>query len=328
MKLDFEKIKEITLGAVYLEEKNGTVFFHRLTAEQEALYDSIPNFLKCKARASSGIKLCFKTDSRTLKLDITVSDATTRSYFALDVYCEGVCVGGIENNAGDESIFGDYSEEILIGEGMKTVSIYLPWSTVTGIRELSLEDGSEIIPVRPEKKMILFGDSITQGYDAEHPALSYASRLTDALNVEGFNKGLGGEMFFPPYAELKDPISPDYVTVAFGTNDWMHCGREETLPKIKAFYTALSKHYPNAKIFAISPLWRGESVNESAYGKFELMAEDIENAVAELENVIFIYGGDLVPKEPRLFADSSLHPNDRGFDHHFVNLYKKLKKYM
>ena len=74
--------------------------------------------------------------------------------------------------------------------------------------------------------MIMFGDSITHGYDALNPSFSYANRLADLLNADFVNKGIGGERFFPTLAQLKDDIEPDYITVAYGTNDWAHSPKE------------------------------------------------------------------------------------------------------
>ncbi|MBR2935419.1 MAG: hypothetical protein IKB79_07555, partial [Oscillospiraceae bacterium] len=36
-------------------------------------------------------------------------------------------------------------------------------------RELSLDDGATFIPAVPEKKVLFYGDSITQGMDCLHP---------------------------------------------------------------------------------------------------------------------------------------------------------------
>lgn len=66
---------------------------------------------------------------------------------------------------------------------------------------------------------------------------------------------MGSDRFFPELAELRDDIQPDYIVVAHGTNDWRsNRTREWFQEKSKKFFYALQENYPNAKIFAISPI--------------------------------------------------------------------------
>ena len=174
--------------------------------------------------------------------------------------------------------------------------------------------------------MLIFGDSITQGYDALRPSLHHTSRLCETLNVEGFNKAIGGEIFFPDLARLKDDITPDYITVAYGTNDWSHCDRDTFIKNCTEFYQALSNNYPTAKIFAITPIWRGDCIVPSAFGDFSDIQKCIDNATENIKNITLIPGFNFVPKEAKYFADLRvLHPNDEGFDYYYNNLYQKLK---
>jgi len=60
---------------------------------------------------------------------------------------------------------GNFSKNIYLGDGEKTVCVYLPWSVKTLFDEISVDDNSFIEAIKPEKKLLVFGDSITQGYD-------------------------------------------------------------------------------------------------------------------------------------------------------------------
>ena len=72
MKLNTEVVKSITMGAVRVEENNEGISFFRFTREQEEYYKevSIKQERKFSDRSltSAGIRLMFKTDSKTLKL--------------------------------------------------------------------------------------------------------------------------------------------------------------------------------------------------------------------------------------------------------------------
>lgn len=337
MKLSFEQIKEITCGAVRTEYENGAVRFYRFTKEQEELYKITNEDFYYKALSTAGIKLVFKTNSKNLILKVTDLFCVSRSYFSFDIFVNGSPIGYIDNFS-DKPVpenytetdfpIANFSKSFELGEGEKTVCIYLPWSAKFGLNELSLDDGAYVAPVKPQKKLLAFGDSITQGYDALRPSMRYLSKLTDSLNAEEHNKAIGGEIFFPKLAELAEDFVPDYITVAYGTNDWNRKDEETFKTNCRAFYKNLSKNYKESKIFAITPIWRKDMNEFRQFGDFKKVEEDIAELVKDLENVTVISGFDFVPKNEKLFADGMLHPNDNGFDFYYKNLFDQIKKYI
>lgn len=337
MKLGFEQIKQITSGAVrFSEDKNG-VYFYRFTKEQEQLYKERNQDFYRKTFATAGVKLIFKTNSKNLFLKATVDQASSRQYFSFDLFVDDKPVGYLDNFSNVELPTdytevklqnGEFAKSFELGQGSKVIKLYFPWSKTVILNELSLDDGAFIEPVKMEKKALVFGDSITQGYDALRSSNRYATRITEAMGAEEINKAIGGEVFFPELAETDEDFYPDYVTVAYGTNDWSKTDREGFKIRCKKFYTALSKKYEKAKIFAITPIWRKDYQEYREYGLFEDMIQDIVEAVQGLENVTIIHGFDFVLHDSGLFADLRLHPNDAGFEHYFENLNKEIQKYI
>lgn len=334
MKLNLKQIKEITLGASRLEEDNGHVNFFRFTKAQEELYKSTNEGSYLKTFAAAGIKLSFKTNSKTLFLNCVTDVTSSRQYFSFDIFVNGKSIGFLDNFEGvtlpedyttANFLNGEFSKTFNLGEGTKNVCIYFPWSVKVALKELCVDDGAIIEPIRPEKKMLLYGDSITQGFDVLRPSMHYTAKLSDALGVEGFNKAIGGEKFLPALSELKDDFTPQYIMVAYGTNDWRWHSRETFNKNCFGFYKALSINYPASKIFAITPIWRKDCETKTDFGAFSDAEKDIFKAVENFENVTVISGSDLVPKDERYYADCRLHPNDKGFDFYFQNLYSKLK---
>ena len=339
MKLTYEQIKSITTGAAYVEKENDKISFHRFTDQQEIVYGKggaeQDKTFNVRCVATAGIRFWFKTNSQTLKLKFEILKGSSRSYYSFDVFVNGKAVGYLDNFSGVqlprdytgvELPLGNAEKEFALGEGDKEVCVYFPWSVCPLLEELSLEEGAYVIPVKPSKKLLAFGDSITQGYDALRPSMRYASLLADKLQAEEFNKGIGGEVFFPALAQTKDDISPDYITVAYGTNDWGTKTEEDFKVRCREVYVALSDRYPQAKIFAITPIWRKDYQGERAFGAFELVERGIRAAVADLPNVRVLSGFDLVPKDEKYFADMRLHPNDQGFAYYSENLYSKICK--
>ena len=334
MKLSFEEIKEIATGAVDSHIEDGMLHLRRFTPEQMELYRvSNKSFYK-KAFALSGMKLLFKTDSKNLFMKFKTEEATTRKYFSFDIFVNGSPVDYIDNfshteipqmYANMDLPLGDFSKNIHLGDGEKTVCVYLPWSTKILFEEISLDDNSFIEAIKPEKKLLVFGDSITQGYDALRPSNRYMTKIADLLCAEEYNKAIGGEKFFPELAELKESFVPDYIFVSYGSNDWFHRDVETFKVKCKGFFENLVKSYPNTKIFAATPIWRKDMTEERIFGDFKMVDPLIRNAVKDIENISVISGFDFVPKVEKYFADLRLHPNDEGFEYHVKNLSKEIK---
>ena len=334
MKLCLSQIKEITLGAVRFEETNDGIFFYRFTKEQEEAYKELRLDFHYKGTfATSGIKFRFKTDSKKLFLKALAVNAGVRGYYSIEVFVNGKriddinnfsdVVGKIDNYTNVEYQHGECSKSFDLGEGIKDVCVYLPWSVNTILKSFELDDNSFVEPVKPSKNLLCFGDSITHGVDALYPSNKYASQLADLLDAQEYNKAVSGDRFFPELAKLKDDLEPDYITIAYGTNDWFHSTRKEFEENCRKFYSNIIENYPNAKIVGITPIWRKDMNDEHAFGKFSEIADVISEQTKDFKNVTIINGFNLVPREEQYFADKRLHPNDMGFKLYFKSLISK-----
>jgi lysophospholipase L1-like esterase len=282
----------------------------------------------------NGVKLSFKTNSENLFLSFEIERPASRKYYSVDVFVDGKIVGCIDNFSGmpmpenyTEIPFpsGNPEKEFYLGEGEKTVTVHLPWASKTMIRKISVDDGACVEELKPAKKLLVYGDSITQGYDALRPSNRYIARLAEALGAEEYNKAIGGEVFCPALGKIKNDIEPDYITVAYGTNDFLAVKEEDFYENCRGFYRAVSENYPNAKIFAITPIWRAEIGNYIRFDDFPRIERDIREATKDLANVTVIRGYDFVPHKESLYADLYLHPNEEGFEHYAKNIIKEIK---
>lgn len=333
MKLSADQIRSISMGAVRVKETENGVRLLRFTKEQEELYRATKTDFYIKTFASAGVRLAFETDSPSLFLKVNVTPGSSRKYFSFDISVNGEIVDYLDNFSGvslprmyttAEMPLGQFSKQFQLGEGRKQVCIYFPWSVAVELQELSLAESATVVPLKRNRKLLAFGDSITQGYDALRPSNRYASRLADLLEAEEFNKGIGAECFFSALAHMRDDPAPDYITVAYGTNDWSLTDEASFKENCDAFYGALSKNYPNAKIFAITPIWRKDHLDYRKFGSFELVEAGIRKITSKYPNICCIRGFEFVPQDEDLFADLRLHPNDQGFQHYAENLYTQL----
>lgn len=337
MKLDINIIETITLGAARIEEKDDGIHFYRLTNEQELYYQNGDNQHHYdQSFAPSGIKLSFKTNSENMYIKFSADSFPARKYFSVDVFKNNTPLGYIDNFDGvdlsgnyaeKEYPCGEYERGFSLGKGEKHILIHLPVSTVLSLKELVLDDNSYIKCVKPSKKLLAFGDSITQGYDSLHPSETYVTRLCSFLDMEEINKGIGGEVFCPTLATLPDAFTPDIITVAYGTNSFWG-EKEGFCENCKSFFENLTKTYAGVKIFAITPIWRKDFEEKTPFGDFSNIEEEIINCTAHLKNVTVIKGFDLIPKNSKYFGDLCLHPTGEGFKYYAENLYKEIKKYL
>ena len=241
MVLNLEQLRAVTVGAARVEQQDSGFRFFRFTQAQEEAYQLRSADFYMKTFATANVRLEFETDSRELSLSVTAVPGSSRRFFAHDIYVGdrliGQLGGKLEKDEEGKPIPCTVSNRFSLGNGTKTVRIYFPWSACSTLHALSLDDGSTLRPVPKKRTMLIFGDSITHGYDADHPSLSYANRLADALCANARNKGIGGEIFWPELAMRSDEdISPDLITVAYGTTIGRHAPKKN-LSGIAACFT-------------------------------------------------------------------------------------------
>ncbi len=324
MKLDIEQIKNITQGAEKIRVEDGKFCFSRFTEEEAAVISN------ANLSYTAGIQMEFKTDGDRLNLKVNTKDETNiRSYFAFDVFVDGILKGYV-SNLKDEDCTGDYavsvyklgefSKDFDLGNGEKNVRIVFPHSVKAEIEGLEIENATYVAPLKREKKIVFYGDSITQGYDALHPSKTYAMRLGDAMSAEIINKGIGGAVFDPEFGAVSRVEGADYVVVAYGTNDWTCIGIDSIRASAIGFLTNLEKSYPCIPIYVIAPIWRKDYETDRIGGKFRDIEQMLKDVCANYKNVRFVSGWNLVPHDEMLFGDLSLHPNDKGFEYYCDNL--------
>lgn len=327
-KADIKQIRNITQGAVRIEREFDGIHFYRFTKEQEKFYKDYGNeFYYSQTYATVGIKLAFTTDSSYLYFNMSAVGASARKYFSLDIIKDGTYIGSIDNYADTvfsknyvnvELPFGDFEKTFELGEGVKEIIIHLPWSANCIIKDIGFDDNSFIKPLNKGKKLLVYGDSITQGYDALRPMNRYVSKISHFLEAEEINKAIGAERFNPAMASLKDTFTPDIILTAYGTNDISCDGLAITLKNCEGFFENLCKNYPDTTIYAITPIWRADY---NTIDNFKILKNEIMNITAHFKNIFLVDGFEMVPKEKKYFADLSLHPTDEGFDFYTKNLY-------
>lgn len=340
MKLTYEQIKAVTNGAVRIVEEDSGLRLWRFTEHQEYLYSQLrPVLTKVKnyhptSTTSAGVRMAFRTDSESLYLRIEVRRGSPRTFFSVDLAIDGKAQDYLDN-FGDKPYpqgapktpypLGVHEKTFALGKGEKLVELYFPWSVCTFVQELSLDDGATLTPVKRSKKLLVFGDSITQGYDILRPSQHHIPVAANRLDADLVNKGIGGEYIFPPLSDSPDDFQPDYITVAYGTNDLVHVDGSRFDEDCHTFFANLRKHYPNAKIACVTPIWRASFDGAENFDTIENLEKRMAAAVSTVPGVVLVRGYDFIPQDTALLSDFTTHPNDAGFAYYSENFWEGIK---
>lgn len=327
MILNFVQIAGASRGAVSVEADGKWIRFHRFTEKEEMIYHEVHADKAYKLLSTAGVRLAFCTDSQKLSFAYRFfKQCASTQIPRIDIYANGAMIShvGLDDYEGRIGL-----AEVDLVAGKKVVEIYLPWSMGCELSDITLEDGASFEPSRRSFTMIAYGDSITHGQITKYPSLTYAATLARLLDADEINKGIGGEVFFPELPDGADTTAPDYITVAYGTNDWSCCSRDVVEKNCRAFYAKLSALYPETMIFAISPIWRGDiSEADTPFGAPVTAVYDVIcEQTADLSNVTVICGDDLIP-HMKSFTVDALHPNDAGAQIYAQNLYRAIESYL
>ncbi|MBQ8356716.1 MAG: SGNH/GDSL hydrolase family protein [Clostridia bacterium] len=325
MKLTLEQIRALIHGAVTVEESaDGKFSFCRFTASQKAAYEPGKN-ITTQVPATAGMRLEFVTDSDTFSFDYLARSASSRRYYYFDVYLDGVMV----KHFGHKDVKAVASTlTVKLPEGVHTVAVYFPNLFSVQISKVTVDDGATVEPVQKSCRMVCYGDSITQGYDAVYPSRSYVNQLADKLNADVIDFGIGGEVFRPELVTRELDFEPDIVTVAYGSNDFTKKkSREDMVRDANEFHARARAAYPNAKIFAVTPVWRYDGEKITAVGSFADAVRIAYDAAAAQPGVVVVDGSHMTPHSVDYYYDG-LHPTDSGFSFYANALYAAMKPHL
>jgi lysophospholipase L1-like esterase len=325
MYLSLDTIREITRGCARVEEHDGTFMLMRFTEKQARAYlDVIGNedFYN-KTFATAGVRLAFRTNSTQFAFDYRFYGGSSRKFGYFDVYINGAMTSHF-GSIGQENLSGHST--IALPDGANTVEIHFPWSRRTDIGNVEIDDGATVESVHRAHTMICFGDSITHGYDAIHPSFSYATRLAALLDADYINKGIGGDIFCPALLEEAECADPDYITIAYGANDWQKSTPSELEANARAFFARIREIYPTSEIFVQLPIWHGYYHKTSKLGMtVPEMNAFLRGILKDYPTLHVIDGPSLVPHVLEFYTDGA-HPTEACFAFYASNFYAAIQK--
>lgn len=322
MKLTYEQIRTVAVGAVRTWQDDSGVHFCKCTQKQVDAWGALQPVLGERAENTTGIRLDFHTDSKTLTF-------ATASGNKFELYINGMLRYRFEADG-----YRERGEAISVSlddplgcelEGDRRVTLTFPSHSTPGVIEyVELDDGAYVRRHEFDRKLLFIGDSITQGWDSRYDSLSYAYRTSRFFNAESVIHGVGGGYFHETIFDHID-FKPDAVIIALGTNDFGHYPTLDAMrDQTRKFLELIKDEYAGVPVFVISPIWR--EAQKKAMGTFA-QCRGVVIEEAQRCGFIHIDGLSLCPPIPEFYADGNLHPDDLGFSVYADNLCYQLKKY-
>ena len=292
-------------------DEGGYFKFRRMPSIQAEAFTSVNEMFAVRSKSTAGIRFDFYTDSDFFAFAYKVEIASSRGFYSFDADINGEYVysvsGDLIKNSGDEE--GHFCVEL--PSGIKRVTVWLPALVAAYLKNVEMSDGAKIERVGKQARILFYGDSITQGYDAHLSRNSYVNALADRLNIEAINLGIGASGFEPSTVFSREC---DVVSVAYGTNDWAKRGSKEELVRHAAgFMDKIKAVHSGKPVCVLLPVWRlPKSDFVSKVGSFSEVRETIGSLATERGfNVVDCL--DFIPHDLKYYSPDGLHPNDDGF---------------
>jgi lysophospholipase L1-like esterase len=337
MFLDFKdkKIKNYFKNAYDIKIcEDGSLWPVRFTDKLFSAYNKEES-RRIRSFCPSGVCIELVTDSSFLNLSIKALDfARDYAYFDLyinDVFIETIGAEPVRNLMETVSfeLCHTHLNGKVKGDKMKQkITIYLPHLVDIRIKAIEIEDGSVVEDCYNETKykktLLCLGDSITQGMTAKNPSSAFPVQLARILGMNMINHGIGGYVFNEESIDEGMDLNPDLITVAYGINDWFKYNSIDYFREMCLnFFNKLTTVYPDAKIFAITPIWCSSEEESKAMGYLYEIRKKIEQIACKFKSVYVVDGLKMVPNMPNYFVDG-IHPNDLGFMHYSMNLLNEI----
>ncbi len=323
MVLTHEQIKQITQGALAFESEGNMLHLYRFTDTQRAIYQQAGSGYYHRACCTAGVRFDFYSDTTEFVMEWCFGPRSSRNFMSIDCYMNGVLIDAFLDPSYIDKAASSCIFRFPVGD--KRITIFLPYTVELIPTRIEISNGAFIQPITLAKRILMLGDSITQGYDAKYTSQTYAMNVSRFFDWNVLNHGVAGYVHDANTLENID-FSPDIITCAYGTNDWAKAKSMEDFDEaVHTFFDQLRKLYPNTPVLGILPIWRADKDNVHPAGEFDstcIRLAEIERSY----NVSIIDGMLIVPNHRDFYGDYRVHPNDMGFMHYAMGVIQKMQE--
>lgn len=330
MRLTPQQIRSISTGVLDMKEQGSSLRLLRMTDAQRAVYTEDEVGWR-RAQTTAGITLDLHTDSQTLTLACSDIYLSPSYHCAFDVLVDGEFYTSFSmattKTTDEPSLASGFRHTFRLPEGNKRITLYFPLYTMQ-IDAVELDDGATLSPCHYSRKWVVFGDSISEGREPDHPCSSYVCRLARMLDAEVYNQAISGEIFRSRKIVPGTYPQCDFVSVAYGTNDFRKQEYDLLIPEVSSFFRQVTDAFPNVPIFYLLPLWRKDKDRVTRGRTLEEVRVLLRQEAEKYPQIHIIDCWDFIPHDEQYFFDQRLHPNDAGFAFYAEALYPEFKKHL
>ncbi|MFD0713817.1 SGNH/GDSL hydrolase family protein [Paenibacillus sp. GCM10027626] len=302
--------------------------FRRLPVHSE---HPIPSGVNVLANHTAGGQLAFQTDSRQLAIRVQLAHKADMYHMPATGQCGfDLYLGKPGEQAYYKTSRFDHTNqafEVLLYDfpvaEMRHVTLNFP--LYQGVNELAIGvDADALIeaplPYHNDKKVIIYGTSITQGGCASRPGMAYTNILSRRIPLEFINLGFSGNgRGEPEMARIISEIdNPAMLVLDYEANAVSPELLKQTLPE---FIRILREAHPIVPILVISKFeFSGEPFEPDLRNKRLEMTRIERETVEQLrgqgdENIHFYDGSQMMGTDDTRFECTvdGVHPTDLGF---------------
>jgi hypothetical protein len=322
--------KLLSLGGLAAPSQNNGEYF-RLNAANKNAY---PEDIRREAATTAGGTLRFRVNGGTFRIKAirrTDVDYVARDSYAFDIYLGSGTGRTLWKTVKASSFYGNFeSAELVLPEGAQEVMICLPRTVGFTSIQVAFKEGTRVgeAPDRIGGKIGFYGSSISHGYSASSPSLSYAMTLCRSLDADCVNFGMSGAargekaVIDDICAKIKGlgltafVLEYDWninssIELEYGSTYWNGYPYYTIYEKLRA---ALG---PDVPIIMISRPYFG-------YGSAGISEAEVNNCINVISRacdkakaagdhaVAFISGKTFFGNEGGICHADNIHPNDKG----------------
>ncbi len=327
MYLPMEKVIPFVHNALKTElDEEGRLRFRRFTPQQVEDYGLDGETFPVRCRASANVTLDLVTDADWVGFEYDLQPGSSQMYYSIDLFVDEVLYA--THRADDLKSSGLLFE---LPEGEHRVTIFLPWSAEIMVRNLAVSDHAVLKQCPPKRLRILaIGDSITQGYMARHPGLTWVGKVTRDLDAEVLNWGIGGYGFYLNSLNHTPEWNPELILLAYGTNDYaLAQTKEEYHQRASGYISRLAAQFPSVPVLMTLPIYRHDAKSIFRERSRDYTFRDVVSMLEEIAGrypQITVMRDTHYPHTPDFFAPDYLHPNDAGFLIHGERIAREIEQ--
>jgi len=292
----------------------------------------LPEAVDYLANHPAGGQIRFQTNSRSLMVRVKLTNKADMPHMPATGQCGVDCY--VEMSDGlqycnttkyeiakteyESLMFDNWSSE------MRNIVLYLPLYQGVEEIEIGLEENADLLPppnYSNDKKIIIYGTSITQGGCASRPGMVYSNILSRRIPMEFINLGFSGSgKGEPEVAEVVASIpNPAFLVLDYEANCVSTELFQQTLPEFIRIYRNV---HPDTQILIVSRIRYAREIfpgHQHVYDARMERKQFQQSLVNELRskgdhNIHFFDGSDLLGGNDfnECTVDGS-HPTDLGY---------------